>query len=340
MSKLRTAVIGCGGIAQVHLAAIADMPDVELVAVCDPVAERAQRAAKTYGAQAYSDYREAIAREDVDVVHVCTPHNLHAPVAIFALERGKRVLTEKPIASEVSDALAMIAADTGKLGVCFQNRYNGSVKLAREIVAGGEMGELLALRGSVVWYRTPAYYAESGGWRGTQQGSGGGVLINQAIHTLDLMSWFGGVPEMVAGSVSTDLFAGEIEVEDSAHCRVQYAGGRTGVFYATVGHASDAPIELELSLERGRLLIRGNTLIRYDEEGETLLYEPEKPAKGAKAYWGTGHGALIQDFYTYARKDRPFWIDGKEALTALLVLKSVYRSGEERRPVAIKEWRS
>lgn len=340
MDKLRAAVIGCGGIAQVHLAKLDDMPDVELMAVCDIRADRAEAAAARYGGKAYTDWRELLGRDDLDVVHLCTPHSLHAPMALDALAKGLRVLTEKPMASEVPDALAMAAADGGKLGVCFQNRFNGSVAMARSIVEGGEMGDLLALRGEVVWHRTPAYYAESGGWRGRLDGSGGGVLINQAIHTLDLMLWLGGPPETVSGGASTDAFHGGIEVEDSAHFRVTFANGRTGVFYATVGHAADAPVLLELTLEKGRLIIRGDTLTRTGGAGEALLYAPEKPAAGAKAYWGSGHGALIDDFYRCAREGVPFRIGGEEALPALLALKSVYRSSKERRPVQISEWRN
>ncbi len=338
MDKLGVAVVGCGGIAQVHLSLLALMPTAKICAVCDIVPERSERAAREYGAQAYRDYREAIARPDVDVVHLCTPHYLHAPMTLDALALGKRVLTEKPMASEVEDALAMIAADDGRLGVVFQNRYNPSVQIARAIAQDGSMGELTALRGFVAWKRLAPYYTESG-WRGAKKTEGGGVLINQSIHTLDLMLWLGGTPERVSGAVSTDALDGVIEVEDSAHFTVQFANGRRGVFYATTAHSYDAPIELELTLEKGTLLIVGDRLIRRDASGERALYVPERPAQGEKAYWGSGHGALLQDYYDAAIDDRPFWIDGEEGLPALMTLKSVYRSSQERRPVRIDEWR-
>jgi predicted dehydrogenase len=261
MDKLGAAVIGCGGIAQVHLSLLHAMPDADIRAVCDILPERARAARRVYGGAVFTDYREMLARPDIDVVHICTPHYLHAPMALDALAMGKRVLCEKPIASEVKDALAMIAADDGRLGVVFQNRYNPPSEMARAIIQEGVMGKLLALRGSVQWHREAPYYAESG-WRGTWETEGGGVLINQAIHTIDLMLWLGGTPRSVAGAVSTDGLYDTIEVEDTAHFAVRFEDGKRGIFYATNLHVHDAPVELEMTMEKGALLIRGETLIQ------------------------------------------------------------------------------
>lgn len=329
-------IIGCGSIAQVHLQNLATMPNIQIRALCDVLPERAQAAAKVYGGAVYSDYHELLARSDIDVVHLCTPHDCHAPMALDALRAGKVVLTEKPMASEVAHAQQMIREADGRLGVIFQNRWNKASIMAKNIVESGEMGELCALRGMVCWHRTPQYYQAP--WRGSWQHEGGGTLINQAIHTLDLMLWLGGDPESVRGAVSTDLLQDCIEVEDSAHFTVRMTNGRHGVFYATNANHIDAPVELELYFERGSLLIRGSSLWRRDETGEQLLFEPEVTATGAKAYWGLGHLPQFQDFYAALAQGEPLPVPGESAIKALLVLKSVYRASEERRTVKISEW--
>lgn len=215
MAKIRTALIGCGGISKVHLDALSHMDNVELVSVADVKEDRAKARAEQYGCAYTTDWTEYVSRDDIDVVHICTPHYLHAPMAIALLDSGKRVLTEKPMASEVADAEEMIRHSDGRLAVVFQNRYNEASQFIRQSIADGRYGKLLSMRAAVNWHRTPEYYTESG-WRGFYKTEGGGVLINQAIHTLDLMLYFAGKPASVRGHVSTDLLYDTIEVEDTA----------------------------------------------------------------------------------------------------------------------------
>ena len=155
MNKIRTAVIGCGGISQVHLTALSKMDNVELVCVADIKEDRAKARAEAFGCAYTIDWREFITRDDIDVVHICTPHYLHAPMAIALLDAGKRVLTEKPMASEVADAEEMIRHSGGRLGVVFQNRYNEASQIIRQSIADGRYGKLLAQRAAVNWHRTP-----------------------------------------------------------------------------------------------------------------------------------------------------------------------------------------
>ena len=259
MKKFRTAVIGCGGISQVHLTALSKMENVELVSVADVKEDRAKARAEAFHCAWTTDWSEYVRDPSIEVVHLCTPHYLHAPMAIALLDAGKRVLTEKPIASEVKDAETMIAHADGRLGVVFQNRYNEASQIIKSAVEQGTYGKLLSLRAAVNWHRTPEYYTESG-WRGRFATEGGGVLINQSIHTLDLLLYFAGRPVSVRGKVSTDVLYDYIEVEDTAHGLIHFENGLMANFYCTTTFGIDRPVEIELVFEKGILKTDAETL--------------------------------------------------------------------------------
>src|SRR4051812_44057288 len=186
------AVIGCGTISIVHLEAITSLDGVDLVAVCDTDADRAAAAGRKYGVSWFPSHTELLETVRPEVVHICTPHNEHVPVAVDALDAGVGVLLEKPVAHTVAEAERLLAANRQhpdvKVGVCLQNRYNASVQAAKALLGTGELGKVLGASATLLWHRDPAYY-EARPWRGRKCDSGGGVLINQAIHTLDLLQW-------------------------------------------------------------------------------------------------------------------------------------------------------
>ena len=191
---LRTAIIGCGGIAQVHALALSERSDAHLVAAADCRLKRAEDFCARFGGAPYQSFHELLQRERPDVIHLCTPHSLHVPMAEEALGWGVHVLSEKPAAISPNQLKKLREAEkrsVAQYGVCFQNRYNPCVQAAKERMESGTTGKLLAARAFVTWNRQPPYYTESG-WRGTLRQEGGGVLTNQAIHTLDLMRYFGG----------------------------------------------------------------------------------------------------------------------------------------------------
>ena len=330
--KFRAAVIGCGGISQVHIAALQGMENVEIAAVCDIREDRLQAAQQKTGAKGYSDWREVVALKDIDVVHICLPHYLHAPVAIQALGLGRNVLSEKPMASTIEDARAMIAASekegAGMLGVIFQNRYNSSVQAAKKIIDSGDKGAFLGASASVCWRREGAYYSESG-WRGAKATEGAGSLINQSIHTLDLLSYLGGPIAKVRGSVFTGLLEGQIEVEDNAMAVALYEGGQRALIHTSNNNVSDDPIEVNIHLEKGSLKLFGPRLYAV-EDGELRLIDAGdgKNAIG-KNVWGSSHSAQIADYYACFGEGRKFWIDGREAFPALSLVLSIVRSSEE-----------
>ena len=330
--KLQAAVIGCGNISKTHIAGLQALEGVEIAVVCDIKPERAHDAAQATGAKACSDWHEAIALPEIDVVHICLPHYLHAPVAIEALGLGKNVLTEKPMATTVADARAMIEASekegAGMLGVIFQNRYNAAVQRALEIIKTGEMGAFLGARAEVSWLRSRSYYVDSG-WRGSKLTEGAGSLINQAIHTLDLLSFLGGPIAKVRGAVFTGLLENDIEVEDNAMAVAIYEGGQRAIIHTTNNYVANAPVEIELQMEKGVLKLYGDNLFKVEKDSfELIARGANKPVVG-KAYWGTSHGTQIADYYDSIRKGEAFWIDGRSGLPALALVCAIVQSSDE-----------
>lgn len=339
----RVAVVGLGDIAGVHLAALAELASTHLVGVCDVDAARADAAERRWDVPGFTDAATLFDTVRPDVVHLCLPHSEHAPVAAAALDAGVHVLTEKPLAESVAAGEALAgharrAFDTRgtRLGVCLQNRYNPTSLALRSALSSGEFGTVLGARAAVWWHRTLAYYAAAP-WRGTWTGSGGGVLINQAIHTLDLLTWLLGEPESVAGHARTTTLAGHIEVEDTAHVHLTHPGGVRSVLFATNAHVANAPVQLEVTTDRGLLRLDDGVLQWLPAATDPAAVEAtdapapvarvlaeEAAVGGARSYWGASHAALIADFHAALDDARPFWIDADAALVSLRVLREVY----------------
>ncbi|GAA2626280.1 dehydrogenase [Paractinoplanes durhamensis] len=292
------AVIGRGDVSVVHLAAIEKL-GAELVGGLD---------------------------DRPDVVHICTPHDQHVPIAIEALERGIHVLLEKPVAHTVEEAAKLVVAASEhpaqRIGICLQNRYNRSSQAARDLLSSGSLGRIYGGSATVLWHREPNYYS-SKPWRGIKARSGGGVLINQAIHTLDLLEWLLG--DVVGLTGHTGRYDPElkIDVEDTAHARLEHAGGARSVFFATVTNVADTPVTIEINTERATLLIRDGLTIRH-ADGRVETISEQQPSAG-RAYWGASHEALIADFYRTLINPEPFWIGPEEGRKSLHLVSEIYR---------------
>ena len=255
--RLRYGVIGAGVIAPLHLQAIAALDDVELAGISALDREAAAALAREAGCASFADHRELLALEP-DVVVVCTPHPSHPALTIEALEAGAHVLVEKPLAPEAREGDAMIeAADrTGRLlGVCFQQRFRPVIAAAHGLLAAGRLGELVRVSIVDPLYRPNAYYGTAG-WRGTWEGEGGGVLMNQAPHTLDLLCHLAGPPATVWG-VSRRR-AQPMEAEDTATALLEYANGALGTL--AVSTTEPGVQRIELVGDRGRIEIVGETI--------------------------------------------------------------------------------
>ena len=312
---MKTAVIGVGVIGNVHLGILLDM-GITPVAICD-VDE--SKMAKYPQLKGYTDYKEMLDREKPDIVHICTPHYLHAEMAIYALERDINVLCEKPLCMNREEIDAILQAEeksNAQLAVCFQNRYTPRNMYVKEYLKNKRVTNGFA---TVFWQRDAAYY-NSAEWRGTKKYEGGGVLINQAIHTIDLLNEFCGGFEAVAATCSNLSLQGVIEVEDTASMCL-YGKTATATLVATNASAIGQPIEIMLTTSEGDCIeIYGSDLKINKEKKEfkTDFY--------GKACYGMGHAPLIADFYDCVKTGRKFPIDGKEGQKALRIVLSAYES--------------
>jgi UDP-N-acetyl-2-amino-2-deoxyglucuronate dehydrogenase len=337
MSDFRVGVVGCGGIAQVHGAVLQHLEGVELVACADIRPERAAAFAEKYGGKAYDSMEAMLEGEQLDAVHLCTPHYLHTPMVKLAVERGLHVFTEKPpvINWEQWGQLQELAKGPVRVGVCFQNRYNRSVGMLRDILASGKAGKTLGARAFVTWHREAPYYTESG-WRGSLKTEGGGALINQSVHTLDLLGQFLGRANRVEAVMANHHLKGVIEVEDMMEAYIQF-GEANALFYATTAHCADSPVLVELVCE--------NVTIRMEEQEVTLTWADgtkehhslaaPTTAAGGKAYWGASHGLCIEDFYRCVREEKPFRNDIPGIKDTAELLLSVYQSAREHKVVEL-----
>lgn len=327
IQKLNTAIIGCGSISSMHEAAILNSGRANLVAVCDIDDSKAGKMAQKHNCKTFSDYKLLLEMEEIDVVHICTPHYLHAQMAIDAMRAGKHVLTEKPMAITVSDAEEMIrvSRQTGRvLGVSFQNRFNKTSRRVKELIESKQVGSVLGARAFLTWHRDKAYYS-SGEWRGRWQTEGGGVLINQTIHTLDLLQWFMGDIDRLKATVDTRILNDVIEVEDTAEATIKFKSGAKAFVYATNGYPVDSPVILELACEKAVIRMEGDVTIRYSN-GEVESISDVEKAQGEKAYWGCSHKELVQDFYTKLINGQHFEIDAEEGVKALKMVRAIYKS--------------
>ncbi len=297
----KVGIIGCGGIAQVHGWVLQGMENAELTAVCDVEWSKAVALAERYGTgstKKYADWYE-LCKSDVDVVHICTPHHLHVPMAIELLRQGKIVFMEKPCAvssGQFEELRREAALHSGKLGFCFQNRYNETTLAMDRMVAEGKIGEIIGGRAFVTWRRDEDYY-EGSDWKGSLLTEGGGVLINQSIHTLDLLLRYLGMPEQVEATCANHHLKNVIEVEDTVEAWMNFGGGKRACFYASNGYVADAPVLLELQGEKGRITVSGPEVTLWTAEEGSKHFSYETKNGIGKGYWGCGHQACIRDFY-------------------------------------------
>lgn len=322
--SMKCAIIGLGTIGRVHAKVLA-LEKRNVVALCDIDADAARRAQAEFApdARIYADYKEMVEAEKPDVVHVCTPHDLHAEMVIYLLGRGVNALCEKPLCINEEELLAIFEAEKrscAQLGVCHQNRYNSANVFAKNYLSGKKIE---GAHGSVVWHRDEEYYKESK-WRGIKARSGGGALINQALHTLDLCEWFCGEPTRVAASAENLAHRGQIEVEDTLSA--VFSGGADFTFFATTASTCNLPVEITIKLEGGdKLTVLPHSVL----ENGRMIFEEKRTEFHGKPCYGNSHEALISDFYDCVETNRPFSIDAGEASKVMRLIFAVYESNGE-----------
>ncbi len=328
-NTFKVALVGCGTICTNHFNALARLDNVTVVAICDKIAERAEAAKAKFSldARIYTDYDLMLASEKLDAVHICTPHYLHAPMAIAALERNVNVFLEKPICISTDEINALIAAEAASRAsvcVCFQNRFNPSVALAEQLCE--EDGGVMSAYGSVFWYRSEKYYTESG-WRGTYATEGGGVMINQAIHTIDLLCKFLGKPVTVCATKANHHLKGVIEVEDTCEGVIGFESGKAANFYATTSFDGRDSTIVYLVTEKKRTVMINQSKVYLDG---VQIDRPELVTDYVgKECYGNGHVTLIAKFYSALVTGDKMPVTLESAQYALRILLAAYRSDDQ-----------
>ncbi|HED6270387.1 TPA: Gfo/Idh/MocA family oxidoreductase [Enterobacter sichuanensis] len=338
MTILNTAVIGAGAIHICHINALRQIPGVALRALVDTESVKGLKLAMGYQCRFYQDYREMLLDDAIDVVHICTPHVEHKPMILAALAAGKHVFCEKPVGmnrSELVDITRAAEQASGLLGVCYQNRYNPTSLRIRQALDDSELGIMLSIKAVLTWSRSGTYYTESP-WRGRLATEGGSLLINQAIHTLDLMQWFAGGVTRVKGVVDSGELAAVTEGEDSAMATLHFANGARGLFYASNCNTTDSPLLMEIHCERGSLLLNDNTLWRVTSGERVTLASDDSPDGSVKSYWGLGHQQAIRRFYhAITHPGYADYTDIREAGKSLTLVEAIYRSSQLRQWIEI-----
>jgi predicted dehydrogenase len=332
--KIRVGVIGCGRISVMHFASLISIDEVELVACCDVVKEKADAAALEYGIRAYTSYDEMLDKENLDAVHLCLPHYLHSKVAIDAFKKGVNVLTEKPMDVDMESAVGAVetAKELGlQFGVIFQCRYNNSAKLVKDAVVSGRLGRIISARSTLTWSRPDDYYDESD-WKGTWDKEGGGVVIDQAIHSIDLVRW---IVDSEVESVSCSMANRgheKVDVEDSAEGLITFKNGVKYGFYCMNNYGIDEPIEIRLYCEKGKVVFGyDDAYITYNDGSTESAHQEENKIsyKGGKDYWGVHHVKQIRQFYNALLGKEPLEISGEDALKTHELVMNIYKMGRK-----------
>ena len=330
-------LIGGGNISETHARAARAIPGVEIAAVFGTNAEKIGRLCREYGGKPFGNFDEFVAHRPMQLVAIGSPSGLHAEQGIAAARHGLHVLTEKPIDITVERADALIA-ETRKagvqLGVFFQDRCKPDILSVKNTVDAGALGKPILVDARVKWYRPPDYYSNSR-WRGTWALDGGGALINQAVHTLDLMLWIFGEVRVVQATCRTTLHA--IEAEDTLIAMLEFANGALGVLQAATSAFPGYPRRLELAGSEGTLIIEQDRLLAADLKGPFPdLLKSSEAEKNPSSFSpvvsdARGHQAVLEDFLRAIRTNTKPRCDGKEGRRSLALVQAIYeacRTGE------------
>ncbi|MBQ7850906.1 MAG: Gfo/Idh/MocA family oxidoreductase [Clostridia bacterium] len=349
MNQIRTAVIGVGNMGSAHAACIAQgrIGGMVLSALCDVAPARQDYCRRTYpDVPCFASVEELLASGTADAAIVAVPHPSHSDVAIMVLRAGLHVLVEKPVDSALSKAqqLCEVADASGRVfAVMLNQRTNPLFRRAREIVQSGQLGELKRSVWIITnWYRTQHYY-DSGAWRATWAGEGGGVLLNQAPHNLDLWQWICGMPVSVSAQCDVARYH-RIEVEDDATILTRYANGATGVFITSTGEYPGTN-RLEIAGDRGKLVLENGVLKWWrlrEPEREVCYHSEENFARIPYDYEEirpeepeTAHAGILQNWADAIRHGTPLLSPGRDGLNELTISNAAYLSAWTGAPVTL-----
>ncbi len=346
MKPVRIGVIGLGAMGYAHCENVRSLKETTLACVCDNDAAVAKEKGEEFGVPHFTDYRKLISSRLCDAVLVVIPHWFHASVTIDAFKNGLHVICEKPLAVTVSDVDKMIAAarkSRKKFAVMHQMRTEPFFRKAKEILENGTLGRIHRTLCVDPWYRTQAYY-DSNAWRATWKGEGGGVLVNQAPHIIDLFIQLGGLPVSVCAKTRTRLH--DIEVEDEVAATLQYRNGAWGYYYTTTCETAGA-FYMEIAGDTGKLVINGKekmTLYRYSHPISVYTHKADSMWAALKTDEEnfefksnviTGQTEIVQNFAAAIRGKEKLLVDGRGGLNSVEFINACVLSGKKRKPVNI-----
>lgn len=335
-NKIGYAVAGLG-VGKAHVEAALGYDKCRLVAVCDLVTDKIKSVTdKNPEVIGYTDFDEMLKNPDIDIISICLPSGMHAEYAVRALEAGKNVLIEKPIDITVEAAKKIEEARirTGKkVGCIYQNRNHAVMKPLKAAIDGGKLGKIFLGTFAVKWYREQSYYEGAQCWHGTWEMDGGGSLINQAIHTLDIMQWLMGEPESVKSEMSVN--AHKIETEDLTASVVRFKSGATATFLSTTCCYPGLSTDIQIYGTKGSVELDADVLKLWKIEGESERDEEDmldrygRGNRVACAYeegLKYGHVTQIEDMVDAVIEDRDPQITPVEAMKAVRIIEAIYRS--------------
>ncbi len=336
-------VIGVGGIGKTHCRSIKEIENAELVAIADIDEPVVRGVGKECGCEVYTDYHQMLERDDLEIVEVCTPSGMHGEHSIDAMRAGKHVLSEKPLEITLSKIDAMIAAaeETGRsLSCIFQNRFGDAAQQIKRALEQGTFGRLIYGEASVKWHRTQQYYDAKGGWRGTWRWDGGGSLMNQSVHYIDLLQWFVGPVKRVWAR--TAVMSHEIETEDLGVATLEFENGALGAIIGTTCAYPGYSARVDVLGTNGSVIWDSGEIKAWNVVGEE---EQKIPAPGPASLVGAaadplalpagGHTRQIYLFALAVVEGRQPDLLPQEARRAVEIIRAIYRSHETGQPVEL-----
>src|SRR6056297_903251 len=340
-------VVGCGMIANFHARAIADATGAHLAACTSSQLPKAEAYAAEHGGTAYATLEEMLRDPDVQAITICTPSGIHMVPALAAAEAGKHVFIEKPLEVTVDRCDHIIRAcekANVKLGVAFQSRFHESSKVMKRAVEEGRFGTVTMGDAYVKWYRSQEYY-DSGAWRGTWEFDGGGALMNQAIHSVDLLTWMMGPVTEISAFMETRAHE-RIEVEDVAVATLRFANGALGVIQATTAAYPGSLKRIEISGSHGTAILEEEDIKSWEFAEPTDRDEAVRREMAGRTQSGGGaadpaaighhgHTALFTDFVRAIQQDDQPLVDGQEGRRSVEIIRGIYASAQQGKPIQL-----
>ncbi|PID82590.1 MAG: oxidoreductase [Clostridiales bacterium] len=340
--KKKYAIIGCGRISKNHIVA-AKENNLDIVAMCDVNSESIKKIKEEFGikdAKEYSDYKEMLEKEDIDLASICTESGLHGEIALYAIEKGVNLIVEKPIALSLEEADRIIEKSREKnvkVCACHQNRFNKSIQKIREAVDKDMFGKLSHGSAHIRWNREKNYYSQAS-WRGTWK-QDGGALMNQCIHNIDLLRWMMGTEIDEVFAYTDRKFHNYIEAEDVGIAIVKFSNGSFGIIEGTT---NVYPKNLEETLfifgEKGTAKAGGKSVNLIEDwkfAGEDEEKVKEEFSENPPNIYGFGHTPLFKDVIEAINEDRDPYVDAVDGRNALELVLAIYKSAAEGRPVKL-----